>query len=376
MAKKEDKKITVIDANVEGREKAIAEAIRQIDKKYGEGAIMRLGSAPLKEVDVIPTGALCVDIALGIGGIPRGRVTEIYGPESSGKTTVSLHIIAEAQKRGGEVAFIDAEHALDPVYARKLGVDVDKLIVSQPDSGDDALEICEALARSNAFDLIVIDSVAALVPKAEIAGLMGDSFVGLHARLMSQALRKLTPILSKSNTAAIFINQIREKVGTMYGNPETTTGGRALKFYSSIRIEVRRGEPIKVGDQKIGNLTKVKIVKNKMAPPFKEAEFDIIYGEGISKEGCVIDAAVSYDIIKKSGSWFSYEGDRIGQGKEKVKLYLKEHEGLIDEISNKVIEAHKEAMEKQRQANKYAEKTVEKEDEAKPEEASYDGGDE
>mgnify|MGYP002551835653 CR=1 FL=1 len=376
MAKKEDKKITVIDANVEGRDKAIAEAIRQIDKKYGEGAIMRLGSAPLKEVDVIPTGALCVDIALGIGGIPRGRVTEIYGPESSGKTTVSLHIIAEAQKRGGEVAFIDAEHALDPVYARKLGVDVDKLIVSQPDSGDDALEICEALARSNAFDLIVIDSVAALVPKAEIAGLMGDSFVGLHARLMSQALRKLTPILSKSNTAAIFINQIREKVGTMYGNPETTTGGRALKFYSSIRIEVRRGEPIKVGDQKIGNLTKVKIVKNKMAPPFKEAEFDIIYGEGISKEGCVIDAAVSYDIIKKSGSWFSYEGDRIGQGKEKVKLYLKEHEGLIDEISNKVIEAHKEAMEKQRQANKYAEKTVEKEDEAKPEEASYDGGDE
>lgn len=271
MAKKEDKKITVIDANVEGREKAIAEAIRQIDKKYGEGAIMRLGSAPLKEVDVIPTGALCIDIALGIGGIPRGRVTEIYGPESSGKTTVSLHIIAEAQKRGGEVAFIDAEHALDPVYARKLGVDVDRLIVSQPDSGDDALEICEALARSNAFDLIVIDSVAALVPKAEIAGLMGDSFVGLHARLMSQALRKLTPILSKSNTAAVFINQIREKVGVMYGNPETTTGGRALKFYSSIRIEIRRGEPIKVGDQKIGNITKAKIVKNKMAPPFKEA---------------------------------------------------------------------------------------------------------
>ena len=347
MAKKEDKKITVIDANVEGREKAIAEAIRQIDKKYGEGAIMRLGSAPLKEVDVIPTGALCIDIALGIGGIPRGRVTEIYGPESSGKTTVSLHIIAEAQKRGGEVAFIDAEHALDPVYARKLGVDVDRLIVSQPDSGDDALEICEALARSNAFDLIVIDSVAALVPKAEIAGLMGDSFVGLHARLMSQALRKLTPILSKSNTAAVFINQIREKVGVMYGNPETTTGGRALKFYSSIRIEIRRGEPIKVGDQKIGNITKAKIVKNKMAPPFKGAEFDIIYGEGISKEGCVIDVAVAYDIIKKSGSWFSYEGDRIGQGKEKVKLYLKEHEGLIDEITQKVMAAHNEEMEKQ-----------------------------
>lgn len=374
MAKK-DEKISVIDANVEGRDKAIAEAIRQIDKKYGEGAIMRLGSAPLKEVDVIPTGALSVDIALGIGGIPRGRVTEIYGPESSGKTTVSLHIIAEAQKRGGEVAFIDAEHALDPVYARKLGVDVDKLIVSQPDSGEDALEICEALARSNAFDLIVIDSVAALVPKAEIAGLMGDSFVGLHARLMSQALRKLTPILSRSNTAAVFINQIREKVGVMYGSPEVTTGGRALKFYSSIRIEVRRGEPIKVGDQKIGNLTKVKIVKNKMAPPFKEAEFDVIYGEGISKEGCVIDAAVAYDVIQKSGSWFSYDGNRIGQGKEKVKLYLKEHEGLIDEISNKVIAAHKEAMEKQRQANKYAEKTVEKEEEAKPEEI-YDGSDE
>ena len=311
-------------------------------------------------------------MALGVGGYPKGRVIEIYGPESSGKTTVSLHIIAEAQKRGGEVAFIDAEHALDPVYARKLGVDVDKLIVSQPDSGDDALEICEALARSNAFDLIVIDSVAALVPKAEIAGLMGDSFVGLHARLMSQALRKLTPILSKSNTAAIFINQIREKVGVMYGNPETTTGGRALKFYSSIRIEIRRGEPIKVGDQKIGNITKAKIVKNKMAPPFKEAEFDIIYGEGISKEGCVIDVAVAYDIIKKSGSWFSYEGDRIGQGKEKVKLYLKEHEGLIDEITQKVMAAHNEAMEKQRQANKLAEKTVEKEEEAKPEE-NYDG---
>lgn len=376
MAKK-DEKISVIDANVEGRDKAIAEAIRQIDKKYGEGSIMRLGSAPVKEVDVIPTGALCIDIALGIGGIPRGRVTEIYGPESSGKTTVSLHIIAEAQKKGGEVAFIDAEHALDPIYARKLGVDIDKLIVSQPDSGEEALEICEALARSNAFDLIVIDSVAALVPKAEIAGLMGDSFVGLHARLMSQALRKLTPILSKSNTAAIFINQIREKVGVMYGNPETTTGGRALKFYSSIRIEVRRGEPIKVGDQKIGNLTKVKIVKNKMAPPFKEAEFDVIYGEGISKEGCVIDAAVSYDIIQKSGSWFSYNGDRIGQGKEKVKIFLKEHEGLIDEISARVIEAHKEAMEKQRQANKLAEKTLgKKEEEEKPEEDFDDGDDE
>ena len=351
---KDDKRIQVSDANVSGKDKAIKEALEQIEKKYGQGSIMRLGDAPVKEVDVIPTGALSLDIALGIGGIPRGRIVEIYGPESSGKTTVSLHIIAEAQKMGGEVAFIDAEHALDPVYARKLGVDVDRLIVSQPDSGDDALDICEALARSNAFDVIVIDSVAALVPKAELAGVMGESHVGLHARLMSQALRKITGILSKSNTAAIFINQIREKVGVMYGNPEVTTGGRALKFYSSIRIDVRRGEAIKNGDELIGNRARVKVVKNKMAPPFKEAEFDIMYGEGISKEGCLIDAAVEYDIIQKSGSWFSYEGERIGQGRDKVKIFLKEHPELVSEIYEKVISAHKEAIDRQRNAGKKA----------------------
>lgn len=339
MATKADEKKINTDISQSGKEKAIEEAFKQIYKTYGEGAVMRLGDAPVQKVDVISTGAMSLDMALGIGGVPRGRITEIYGPESSGKTTVALHIIAEAQKNGGEVAFIDAEHALDPVYARNLGVDIDRLVVSQPDDGEQALEITEALARSGAFDVIVIDSVAALVPKAEIAGVMGESHVGLHARLMSQALRKLTGVLNKSNTAAVFINQIREKVGVIYGNPEVTTGGRALKFYSSIRMEIRRVEAIKDGTNFLGNRTKAKIVKNKMAPPFKEAEFDIVFGEGISKEGNILDAAVELDIVIKSGSWFSYNGERLGQGRDKVKELFKENPELMEEIKEKVREA-------------------------------------
>ena len=336
-AKGEEKRINT-DITSAGKEKAIEEAFKQIYKTYGEGSVMRLGDAPKQTVDVVSTGAMSLDMALGIGGIPRGRITEIYGPESSGKTTVALHIIAEAQKNGGEVAFIDAEHALDPVYARNLGVDIDRLVVSQPDDGEQALEITEALARSGAFDVIVIDSVAALVPKAEIAGVMGESHVGLHARLMSQALRKLTGVLNKSNTAAVFINQIREKVGVIYGNPEVTTGGRALKFYASIRIDIRRVEAIKDGTTFLGNRTKAKIVKNKMAPPFKEAEFDIVFGEGISKEGNILDAAVELDIVEKSGSWFSYMGERLGQGRDKVKELFKEKPELMEEISQKIRE--------------------------------------
>lgn len=334
-AKGEEKKINT-DITNQGKEKAIEEAFKQIYKTYGEGSVMRLGDAPKQSVDVISTGAMSLDMALGIGGIPRGRITEIYGPESSGKTTVALHIIAEAQKNGGEVAFIDAEHALDPIYARNLGVDIDRLVVSQPDDGEQALEITEALARSGAFDVIVIDSVAALVPKAEIAGVMGESHVGLHARLMSQALRKLTGVLNKSNTAAVFINQIREKVGVIYGNPEVTTGGRALKFYASIRIDIRRVEAIKDGTNFLGNRTKAKIVKNKMAPPFKEAEFDIVFGEGISKEGNILDAAVELDIVEKSGSWFSYNGERLGQGRDKVKELFKANPALMEEIGQKI----------------------------------------
>ena len=333
--KGEEKKINT-DITNQGKEKAIEEAFKQIYKTYGEGSVMRLGDAPKQTVDVISTGAMSLDMALGIGGIPRGRITEIYGPESSGKTTVALHIIAEAQKNGGEVAFIDAEHALDPIYARNLGVDIDRLVVSQPDDGEQALEITEALARSGAFDVIVIDSVAALVPKAEIAGVMGESHVGLHARLMSQALRKLTGVLNKSNTAAVFINQIREKVGVIYGNPEVTTGGRALKFYASIRIDIRRVEAIKDGTNFLGNRTKAKIVKNKMAPPFKEAEFDIVFGEGISKEGNILDAAVELDIVEKSGSWFSYNGERLGQGRDKVKELFKANPALMEEIGQKI----------------------------------------
>ena len=332
-----------------GKAEAIDAALAQIEKTFGEGSIMRLGNAPVKQIETISTGALSLDIALGAGGLPRGRITEIYGPESSGKTTVALHVIAEAQRNGGEAAFIDAEHALDPIYAQKLGVDIDRLIVSQPDTGEQALEIAEALARSGAIDVIVVDSVAALVPKAEIAGIMGDSHVGLHARLMSQALRKLTSIINKSNTVAIFINQLREKVGVMYGNPEVTTGGRALKFYSSVRIDIRRIEEIKDGSAVIGNRTRAKVVKNKVAPPFKEAEFDIMFGEGISREGSIIDIAADMDVIQKGGSWYSYEGERIGQGRDRVKEFLKEHPNLTDEIYGKImakVNAEKEEKER------------------------------
>lgn len=319
--------------------KALENAMRQIEKDFGKGSIMKLGEASAKmNIEVIPTGALSLDIALGVGGIPRGRVIEIYGPESSGKTTVALHMIAETQKIGGYAAFIDAEHALDPEYARKLGVDVDNLLISQPDNGEQALEIADALVRSGAIDIIVIDSVAALVPRAEIEGEMGDSHVGLQARLMSQALRKLTGIISKSKCATVFINQIREKVGVMFGNPETTTGGRALKFYSTVRMDVRRIETLKNGNDMIGNRTRVKIVKNKIAPPFKQAEFDIMYGEGISHEGCIVDLGAEFDIINKSGAWYSTARFRLGQGKEKVKDFLKENPEMAAEIEAKIRE--------------------------------------
>ncbi|MDY2870292.1 MAG: recombinase RecA [Succiniclasticum sp.] len=317
--------------------RALDSALHQIEKDFGKGSIMRLGEASAKmNVETIPTGALSLDIALGVGGIPRGRVIEIYGPESSGKTTVALHMIAEAQKMGGYAAFIDAEHALDPEYARRLGVDVDNLLISQPDNGEQALEICDALVRSGAIDIVVIDSVAALVPRAEIEGEMGDSHVGLQARLMSQALRKLTGIISKSKCATIFINQNRETVRVMFGNPETTTGGRALKFYSTIRMEVRRIETIKNGNEMIGSRTRVKVVKNKVAPPFKQAEFDIMYGTGISKEGCLVDLGVEYDLIQKSGAWFSYGDTRIGQGREKAKDFLRENPDVAAEIEGKI----------------------------------------
>ncbi len=322
------------------KKKAIAAAMAQIEKSYGKGAVMRMGDRAQMKVDALSTGIMAIDIASGIGGIPRGRIIEIYGPESSGKTTVSLHMIAEAQRNGGEVAFIDAEHALDPTYAEKLGVDIDELIISQPDTGEQALEIVESLVRSNAIDVIVVDSVAALVPKAEIDGEMGDSHVGLHARLMSQALRKLTGIVNKSKTTVVFINQIREKVGVMFGNPETTTGGRALKFYASMRIDVRKGEAIKNGSDIIGSRTKIKFVKNKMAPPFKSAEFDMMFGEGVSKYGCVLDIAVEDGIVSKSGAWFNYGEERLGQGRENTKKYLAEHPELFDEIEAKVKETH------------------------------------
>jgi recombination protein RecA len=321
------------------KKKALEMALGQIEKQFGKGAVMKLGESTHLSVEVIPTGALGLDIALGVGGVPRGRIVEIYGPESSGKTTVALHIVAEAQKAGGEAAFIDAEHALDPVYAKKLGVDIDNLIVSQPDTGEQALEIAEALVRSGAIDVIVIDSVAALVPKAEIDGEMGDAHVGLQARLMSQALRKLAGVISKSKTTAIFINQLREKVGIMFGNPETTPGGRALKFYASVRMDVRKIETIKQGSDMVGNRTKVKVVKNKVAPPFKDAEFDIVYGEGISKEGNILDVGVNLDIVSKSGAWFSYNGQRIGQGRENAKQFLKENRELLNEIEAKIRES-------------------------------------
>ena len=315
------------------KEEALKNALKQIEKDFGKGAIMRLGDAAKDmNVEVIPTGILPLDIALGVGGIPRGRIIEIFGPESSGKTTVTLHMIAEAQKNGGIAAFIDAEHALDPVYAKKLGVDIDNLLISQPDTGEQALDIVEALVRSGAIDIIVVDSVAALVPKAEIEGDMGDAHVGILARLMSQAMRKLTGVISKSRTTAIFINQIREKVGVIYGNPETTTGGRALKFYASVRLDVRKHDQIKQGTNVIGNRTKVKVVKNKVAPPFKVAEFDIMYGEGVSREGSLIDIASDLDILQKSGSWYSYKGNRLGQGKDTVKDILRNQPELFAEI--------------------------------------------
>ncbi len=322
------------------KEKALEMALNQIEKQFGKGSVMKLGADSARmNVEVIPTGSLDLDLALGVGGVPRGRIIEIFGPESSGKTTVALHVIAEAQNNGGLAAFIDAEHALDPAYAKNLGVDIDNLLVSQPDTGEQALEIAEALVRSGAIDVIVIDSVAALVPKAEIEGEMGDAHVGLQARLMSQALRKLSGAISKSNTTAIFINQLREKVGVMFGNPETTPGGKALKFYASVRLDVRRIETLKSGNEMVGNRTRVKVVKNKVAPPFRQAEFDIMYGEGISKEGSLLDLAVTKDIINKSGAWYSYGDIKIGQGRENAKQYLKENKELALEIEEKVKKA-------------------------------------
>ena len=320
------------------KDKALEAAMAQIQKQFGKGAIMKLGDDTHMNIDAISTGSISLDIATGIGGVPKGRIVEVFGPESSGKTTLTLHIVAEAQKAGGKAAFIDAEHALDPVYAKNLGVNVGDLLVSQPDTGEQALEICDMLARSGALDVIVIDSVAALVPRAEIQGEMGDSHVGLQARLMSQALRKITGTVNKSNTCVIFINQLREKVGVMFGNPEVTTGGRALKFYSSMRLDVRRIESLKVGDNVVGNRTRVKIVKNKVAPPFKQAEFDIMYGEGISRAGDILDSAVEAKIVEKAGSWYSFEGERIGQGRENVKLYLKEHPAVMDKIEGMLLD--------------------------------------
>ena len=330
--------------NIE-KKKALEMAMSQIEKQFGKGSVMKLGEFKAMEVEAIPTGALSLDMALGIGGVPRGRIIEVFGPESSGKTTLALHIVAEAQKMGGDAAFIDAEHALDPVYAKKLGVDIDNLIVSQPDTGEQALEITESLVRSGALDVIVVDSVAALVPKAEIDGDMGDSHMGLQARLMSQALRKLTGALNKTKTVLIFINQLREKIGVMFGNPETTTGGRALKFYASVRMDIRKTEMMKQDGQVIGNRVRVKVIKNKVAPPFREAEFDVLYGKGISKVGNILDMAVNLDIVEKSGAWFSYNGQRISQGRENAKRYLEEHPDIMDEIEKKVRDNFAKAFE-------------------------------
>ena len=332
-AKDKRDKSAALPATDDERKKALEVALAGIEKQFGKGALMKLGAkGQLNDIQVIPTGCLVLDAALGVGGIPKGRIVEIFGPESSGKTTVALHVVAECQKRGGVAAFIDAEHALDPAYAKKLGVDIDELYVSQPDTGEQALEICEALVRSGAIELVVVDSVAALVPKAEIDGEMGDSFVGLQARLMSQALRKLTGVTNKTGATVIFINQLREKVGVMYGSPETTPGGRALKFYASVRIDVRRGEQLKNGSEVLGNRTRAKVVKNKVAPPFRSAEFDMLYGEGISKEGSLLDLALERDIIHKSGAWFSYKDQRIGQGRENTRKFLKENPDVAEEI--------------------------------------------
>ncbi|MBQ4451357.1 MAG: recombinase RecA [Clostridia bacterium] len=338
MAKASEKAV-IRQAEGEERKAALSSVLSKIEKDFGKGSVMKLGDAANMNVEVISTGSLPIDMALGVGGLPRGRIVEIYGPESSGKTTVALHVVAEAQKAGGTAAFIDAEHALDPVYAKALGVDIDELYVSQPDNGEQALDICEALVRSGAIDVVVIDSVAALVPKQEIDGDMGDSHVGLQARLMSQALRKLAGVIAKTNALAIFINQLREKVGVMYGNPEVTTGGKALKFYASVRMDIRKGEPIKEGGNTIGNRTKIKIVKNKVAPPFRTCMVDMIFGEGISKAGSLLDLAVERDLIKKSGAWYSYEGNRIGQGRENAVQYLRDNPDVYDVIDKKIREA-------------------------------------
>ena len=344
----------------ENKRKALESALSQIEKAYGKGSVMKLGDNMHLNVETVPSGSLGLDLALGVGGVPKGRVVEVYGPESGGKTTVALHMVPEVQKRGGIAGFIDAEHALDPVYAKKIGVDIDNLYISQPDTGEQALEITETMVRSGAVDIVIVDSVAALVPKAEIEGEMGDSHVGLQARLMSQALRKLTAIIGKTNCTVIFINQLREKVGVMFGNPETTTGGRALKYYSSIRLEVRRGEQIKKDGEAIGNRTKIKVVKNKVAPPFRTAEVDIIYGEGISREGDILDLAVAENIVNKSGAWYAYNGDKIGQGRENAKLFLKEHPDLMEEVEQKVREkyAQKEGVDQVENEEKASDKTV------------------
>ena len=343
----------------ENKRKALESALSQIEKAYGKGSVMKLGDNMHLNVETVPSGSLGLDLALGVGGVPKGRVVEVYGPVSGGKTTVALHMVAEVQKRGGIAGFIDAEHALDPVYAKKIGVDIDNLYISQPDTGEQALEITETMVRSGAVDIVIVDSVAALVPKAEIEGEMGDSHVGLQARLMSQALRKLTAIIGKTNCTVIFINQLREKVGVMFGNPETTTGGRALKYYSSIRLEVRRGEQIKKDGEAIGNRTKIKVVKNKVAPPFRTAEVDIIYGEGISREGDILDLAVAENIVNKSGAWYAYNGDKIGQGRENAKLFLKEHPDLMEEVEQKVREkyAQKEGVDQVENEEKASDKT-------------------
>ena len=341
----------------ENKLKALESAMAQIERNYGKGAVMKLGDNTHLNVETVPSGSLSLDIALGVGGVPKGRVVEVYGPESGGKTTVALHMVAEVQKRGGIAGFIDAEHALDPVYAKKIGVDIDNLYISQPDTGEQALEITETMVRSGAIDIVIVDSVAALVPKAEIEGDMGDSHVGLQARLMSRALRKLTAIIGKTSCTVIFINQLREKVGVMFGNPETTTGGRALKYYSSIRLEVRRGEQIKKDGEAIGNRTRIKVVKNKVAPPFREAEVDIIYGEGISREGDILDLAAKEDIVNKSGAWYAYDGNKIGQGRENAKTYLKEHPDIMAEIEQKVREKFSKEIKSDEEESVFADET-------------------
>ena len=354
--KKEDLKMAKPNID-ENKLKALESAMAQIERNYGKGAVMKLGDNTHLNVETVPSGSLSLDIALGVGGVPKGRVVEVYGPESGGKTTVALHMVAEVQKRGGIAGFIDAEHALDPVYAKKIGVDIDNLYISQPDTGEQALEITETMVRSGAIDIVIVDSVAALVPKAEIEGDMGDSHVGLQARLMSQALRKLTAIIGKTSCTVIFINQLREKVGVMFGNPETTTGGRALKYYSSIRLEVRRGEQIKKDGEAIGNRTRIKVVKNKVAPPFREAEVDIIYGEGISREGDILDLAAKEDIVNKSGAWYAYDGNKIGQGRENAKTYLKEHPDIMAKIEQKVREKFSKEIKSDEEESVFADET-------------------